>query len=889
MAGINIQQISVKIYNQFDNGESFTDDLVSVYTSYLQANVGEYQKYTANIKLSWTSEASATDEFTISGNTITRLGAGDFTDDGFVLNDIIDFYDASGGSAIIQDRTILSISASSITFDGASVGSTTNATSVIYGKTPIENLNYKYNLIENSQSPTYVSIIDSIAENEFYASNIGFDTGGGVRSTSPITMSPIAGVQSWYDTGIVTITYKSTENESGDFAQLFEIDHTFYVLPYYLDGWLPNLQNLTPPSPYFDTSNCLKYINYFEFRNVLNDPNTARIEEFNSTLGNTGWLDEQFNGYVNAFSVDSVSITDASFQTLTAVDPQKTSKITIILNSDNNVLTGDDLKISVFVSYLPDQSSYSQNLNNIKENFVFDQAIHQYGQAPISSNNIKNYEITAITGATATIEFDLEYTASEQSYIQSGKYIICCGVEDNNFSGNTAERVMLLAQLSDYYINTDVFDLMFVDEFKFVPHDMNDSSSSLYDDYKGWIEDGFQIQAPFKLNTDLGAYLTSLSLEIIAYDSTNGQNFTIQSNNFDLNSAVIVSGIQAININQTNNFKLDNSSDFKKIELQNTGSGTHLSYNVQNYDLKHGVRFNFEEWIALLSADTIFYNASQLNNGLNLVTSNYSTAFTTSPQTNYSIKARLNASVSDSNNVITNYQFLSEDLSSYYYDTDDREKGGPRWIGDIEIFDLDNNLINAIYDNANTRIKATFTKSPISPPPDLSNPWGWIRLDIQQGDINTPSEISTIYTPISSSPLIPLPSETRCKITNSGASVILEAEIDYTKIPAGSILSVSARLSENNDEITTYEIESCEPVATYYTDTDLSAYLGQYLMNDLYECYRVIGTSTNAVTLPGFTVIGGPFTNCSECNNSVKSIESGSSKTTESGSLKTIE
>ena len=114
MAGINIQQISVKIYNQFDNGESFTDDLVSVYTSYLQANVGEYQKYTANIKLSWTSEASATDEFTISGNTITRLGAGDFTDDGFVLNDIIDFYDASGGSAIIQDRTILSISASLI-------------------------------------------------------------------------------------------------------------------------------------------------------------------------------------------------------------------------------------------------------------------------------------------------------------------------------------------------------------------------------------------------------------------------------------------------------------------------------------------------------------------------------------------------------------------------------------------------------------------------------------------------------------------------------------------------------------------------------------------------------------------------------------------------------
>ena len=68
MAGINIQQTATKIYNQFDNGESFADDLVSVYTSYLQANVCELQRYTTTIEISWTSEASASDEFTISGN-----------------------------------------------------------------------------------------------------------------------------------------------------------------------------------------------------------------------------------------------------------------------------------------------------------------------------------------------------------------------------------------------------------------------------------------------------------------------------------------------------------------------------------------------------------------------------------------------------------------------------------------------------------------------------------------------------------------------------------------------------------------------------------------------------------------------------------------------------
>ncbi len=891
MAGINIQQIDVKIYNQFDNGESFTDDLVSVYTSYLQSNVCELQRYTTKILISWTAQAGASDQFTISGNTITRTGSGDFEDDGFILSDIIDFYDVPGGSVVIQDRTILSISASSITFDGASVGAVTYGTAVIYGKTPIENLNYKYNLIENSQSPTYVNIIDGIAQNEFYASGIGYDTGGGVRSTAVVGMIPVAGVESWQDTGYVNINYRSTEPESGDFAQKFIIEHTMFILPYYLDGWLSDLQNLTPPSPYFDSSNCLKYINYYEFRNVLNDPNTARIEEFNSTLGNSGWLDEQFNGFINNFTVGNVTITDTSLQLLSGVDPSQTSKVTIVLNSINNAFTGDSFKISLFVSYLADQSSYSQNLNTIKENFVFDQAIRKSGEASISSNNIKNYSITAFTGATVTIEFDLEYTALEESYIQSGKYIICCGVEDSSYSGTTAERVMLLAQLNDYYFNADVQDLMFLEEFKFVPHDLNDAlpSPNLYDDYKGWIEDGFQIQAPFKLNTDLGAFLTTLSLDIIAYNDITGQQFTIQSNNFDLNSALVVAGIQQININQTNNFKIENSSDFKTIELNNVGPSTYLSFNVEDYDLKRGVRFNFEEWIQLLSANAVYYNTAQLNNGLNLLTSNYSTAYPLLPPLyDFQLRARLNASVSDSNNVITNYQFLSENLDAYYYDMEIDKQ--PHWIGAIEILDLNSNVINVIYDNQNTRIKATFIKNVANLPADLVDPWGWLRLDIQQGDINTPYQISTLYNPITSSPLIPLPAETRCKITNSGATILLEAEIDHTNIPAGSTLSVSARISDTNEiEIPTWLLRSCEPVANWYTETDMSAYTGTFVMGTDYLCYRVMGVGTDPITLPGFVVLADSFINCTDCNDSVKATESGGTKQEENAVSKIIE
>lgn len=901
--GVEITKVAQKFFNQWDNGETLVlNDVVGYVTDFLMANAGELLRTEIFVSVSWTAESTATDIFTISGNTLTRSGSGDFIADGFVLGDIIDIWELTPVGAVVQDRTITGITANTIDFDGLGVVLTTLTDGIVYGKTPLEAFYYSYGLIENNSVVNFVSKIDGTALNQFYASGVGVDTGGGVRDTSDIPMTEVVGVNSWKDGGNAIVNYATTGNQTDKFAQVFRVQHIFRLLPFYLDGWQNNLNTLAPPSPEWVGTECLKYVFDAEFRQNINNPNGVKAQSFSLVQGNTGWLDERFNGLTNNFSIQQPVIIEDTINliSLNALDYQNLCHVTITIISANNVFNGDGVNISVGIARLPDSNEYEQNQNTINENFVFDYLITNIGDPPKTSDFIKNYDITGATGGTATIEFDVDYSVAQQSLLQNKKYMIIVGVADQSTAGAhgvNSERVMLLAQVEDYIFTNDVYDLMFLDAFKFVPHDKDDADPSLFDDYKGWVEDGFQLQAPFKLNTDLGASISSLKLDIIVFNEDTNSQFTIQTNSFDLTGSVIVGGVQQININTQNNFLLNSASDFKKVELNNTGSGVHSGYNVEEYLIKRGLRINFEEWIQLISANTQYFNGSQLNNGLNLLTSNYSTTLTFPPPDEMKVRAKLEASVQDPTGASTNYQFISEPLEIYYYHLDDNRR--PHWLCDIEIYDLAGNLINAILTDAECEIKATFTKA-VPFEPDLVGAWGWIRLDVQQGTINTPYELSTMNPRlVSGNPLIPLPTETFTKITNLGTSVILECRVDPTNIPSGSVLAVSARVSSSNDGFETWEIHQCfgdEP-ETFYTSTNLNAYIGQVILTGIHlECYEVIGTSTNPPDYPltePITILDSwddSFPDpCDECNGSVKLTEIGGVKQEEDLTTKIIE
>ena len=897
--GLNLTILSQEFANQFNNGEFLTNNLIPANTTtYLAGNSGELLKNSIEFKISWTSESSVTDIFSVAGTTLTRSGSGDFEADGFQLGDIIDIWELSPLGVVVADRTITAITPTQIDFSGLGVLPLVFVDGKVYGKTPLENIIFNYGLIENNESINFISKIDGTAENEFFASGVGIDLGGGVRDTSIIPMTKATGVNSWKDDGSGTIAYRTTGGQSSDFAQVFDIVHIFRLFPYFLDGWLPNLQSLAPPFPEWQSTNCLKYVSNIEMRQAMNNPNTSRSNDFDSIQGNTGWLDENFNGFTNNFSIQSVVITsNTTATTLTALDYQDSCHVVIEVISNNLVFLGDGIQVVGCISYLPPQLDYQQNSNDIETNFMFDSIFTTISEPPKNSTILTNFDITSASGLgdIMTVEFDVAYTPAQQSLLLNQKYMIFLGTGDPLLMSPASDRVMLLADLNDYTFNPDVPDLMFVDEFKFVPHNESDTAPTLPNDYKGWIEDGFQIQAPFKLNTDVGAFLTSLSMDIVAFNTDTNDDFTLQTTNIDLTGAIISMGIQQINVNNTNNFLIDPSSDFKKIDCVNAGSGTHGAINVELYDTKIGVRFNFEEWIALLTANTQYFDGTQLNNGLNLLTSNYSTTLTFAPPNAYQIKAKLKATVNDGTGTLTDYWFLSNDIKAYFYDLDGNTP--PNWICDIETFDTIGNQIDVILSDNYTDIKATFSKNPLAfpVPPDLIGGWGWIRLDVQQGTINSPYQISTIYNPIGSSPLIPLPLETKCKITNSGSDVILECRIDDTLIPSGSVLSISARLSDGL-EGTTWHIRDCngEPPDEYYTTTDLTAYIGMVISVDVSGvCYEVLGTSTTPPDYPHEPLMVldsfGDDDPCIDCWNSWKLTEAGGIKLEEDITIKIIE
>jgi hypothetical protein len=259
--------IDTEFFNQFNNGEALDQNLTD-FTKNLVGNVTDKIRTRQTVAVSWTSQSNATNTFDVAGNTLNQL-VGSFIGDNFIIGDIISLYDNVGLAFVFTDRTITSITPTQIIFDGAVVSTASYPDAKLYGKTPLESLRFKFGLIENNEPTNYISKIDGTAENSFSADGVGFDTGGGVRSLTPVTLTPSTGVNSWReDFGSGTVAYISTGTQLEDYEQVFEINHYFTILPFFLDGELSNIQNLIQPA-LFTSTNTIKYVYDAQFNTTL--------------------------------------------------------------------------------------------------------------------------------------------------------------------------------------------------------------------------------------------------------------------------------------------------------------------------------------------------------------------------------------------------------------------------------------------------------------------------------------------------------------------------------------------------------------------------------------------------------------------------------------------
>lgn len=813
---VKTQITSQKFYSQYRNGETWSllpDD----FTSWLLGSVGEKIRFVVDVQVSWGNDVngSPNDGFSVSGNTITRQSGSFIDDDGFSLGDGFIAWGSSGDvfnpNITTGEATITYIDHTTITCDQV-LNFPSNAYTFIrlQGRNHLEGCFFKYGLIENNESNNFDSKI-SFTEQAYAVNGL---VAAGIGVPLPMVAQNSSINKSWVN-GSVTCQYDDTL--ANGTVKKYQIVHEFIILPYFIDGWIQNVQSGQLPN-LFNNNQSLKYIFEADFRKTVNNPNEKKIVEVNNVQGNVGWDGQNLNGFQNKFNVSNVSITEQpSGNSSSGIIIDKLTRYNFTVNNSVGAFTGNE-KVMVLVSALPDQSSYTNPARTVEENFLFDSKLVDVNSVASSSSIIKDVQATWVAGSVIDVQADIEYTTQQQLLINDSNYYgvwVIIGSEIASFTANSSnaldDRARLKVDANLYVKNSDVPGMIRPANARFFRHYREYGVDSGKTDFKAWIEDGYLWHIPVEMVISLAEKIETAKFSLVAYNSTTGDSFELSSYNFDLTNQISV----PIPFDPLNNYLYINDDSVRGYDLENTDqfnfakfiTGSFIGDNVITHDVLIGFKHSFEEWIALPGADTIFFDNTKPNNGLNKKASNYSMA------NGYAIRTFLDLGVVDkANGGITQYRITSPDGLVYDFDVDGNEP--PNWDCQIETTSEDGtqNFGGLIKTDENTRILATFTPQAYVPNRDY---FAVLRMNDENGtefsvrELSSMTTVPSAFNPASPvSELIPIVGETGSEIDDNGALVTVEALIDYTKVSSGKCYLISSRLW---DEVNTDVIIDLTP------------------------------------------------------------------------------
>lgn len=770
-----------KFHNQFKNGVNLDQNLTDS-THFLLGFVGQKMKRVTRIATSWNSASTSSNFFPItSGSPLGTRQAGSFLDDGFQVGDSVDWrFKASN-----EIKTIVNVTDLVITFD-SNFGSTDNGDDVIVlGKTKLLGVNYQSNLIENDDPVGYISKVDNLNPKKW----TGEFTIAEYDAGTIITATPSGTQQSWQmNSDVVTMQVIQSPNLGNLYVQILEVTETFTITPFFDN--ISNLEAGLKPD-YLEGAFSLRSIAKFELLITTLNPIVKHVLDDSDnpdTDGNVGYYDEHFNGFTPVeFSKDSIAYSNASGEDKIVIDEVTT--ITCKIDSANTLLSQNNSQFQMNLIFL---NETLDNFENIDTNFAFDTVFAVAdGSTKSGENGIFSNVEGNIVANQLVVTADITFTTTQQSLIEDGKYIIALATNDHTVAIDQSKLVNVLMDINDFVKNNDIPDLMAVDTHFFYEHPF-DKGTQGRTDFKGWVEDGILMSTDFTLDLSKDAVINNMNVRLMALNSVTGEDFEIAIIPLDFTSATISGGVQQININSERGFKLEDNSQFNFVKVQTTIKVG----NIQHYDLDIGFKLQWMDWQALAVADTVFFDGTKINDGLNRLISNYSAL------NDYDIVMFLDAEVSDGT-VNTNYRFISPALRTFEYEIDDSGDPSTKWAGFIETFDQSANNLNAnLHSTENTEVKVTFTA--LSGVISEAVLYGIGRLEeFQQGGLFNIFEISTFRNRlIVDNPLIPKSGESKATFTTLSSSVEVEFAIDFSKLNPTSQYKLSCRLGTACDDDT---------------------------------------------------------------------------------------
>lgn len=778
---------SKKFLGPFNNGINFDQNL-SDFTTNLAGSVMEGQKAIYQFDVSWQDEASASNKWDIEVTGTTsisiRKASGDFKDSGFSTGDTLDFSHVNNGDTntfagtvtnLTDGDTLLIISFASITLSSAEY-----ASAKIRGTTPLTALQYTFGLIDNNEVFNVESKVTGNAQG-YYSGDIGIESGG-VRSSVFVDMDSLGKYEDWL-TGSMRARYV---NNPDVYTQRFEVEHIFIINPYYVEGELSNLQNNIVPELLADL-NSLKYAFNAEFRTVLSNPNTKKDVTEEDNLGSVGWLNINFAGFDNFYSVDSVIYQDAlSGNSADGLLVGSQTKVTVTVSS-TKTFSGTD-RFGVLISKLSTALEYTDKTTTFKENFIFDSAYNNVGASNTGGLTIISNLTGSIVGPDLVIVFFVEYTIANQLVLDNTtNYLIGIQVGDEALSSGNSDRVVLIGDVNTYDQNADIPGLIAFNKLDFYQENQIIGVGSGTTDGIVWPQDDLALDFNFQLDLNKDAVLNTLDFSLLAFNVVTQENFILDTYSYPISGAVISSGVQQLEVDTTRGYPLVAGDQFNKVTLT-TGTNT---AGIQEYDGIFAQKFSWQDYSANLLANPVFFDATKPNNNLNDLSFNYSNL------NNYHIRIGVSANLSGTNTLgqsgLTDYLILSPNIIVNDYDDD--FTGNPQLSAVITTEDPDTStdLGGDIIVGGPTIMRVTYTDAG-GPVTALTGIWGWHEIQPFEQNGYGQEKISTESIPPTNNLLIPLAGETELKIFIDSGNIVTECLIDGTLISEGDNYTISGRI-----------------------------------------------------------------------------------------------
>lgn len=594
----------------------------------------------------------------------------------------------------------------------------------------------------------------------------------------------------------------------------FIITHTFYVTPFFLVEQLADIQNDIAPEYYFNDA-CLAYAYNIDLLYDLSDQNRVHTSDVDPLIGNTGWFNENFNGGLPKFSIDSLTYS-IDGDTVTQPDFNQVTDVEIVINSEDSVFSNNNTEFILNHFILPEtEAQYINTSTDVDTNFMFDRAKQTVGSAAVNGDQfggagqvLKDISATFDSASQITINAKIDLSSAYKSIIDdlsNRRFVLCVATQDHTKATEESDLVVLFDDVDSYTTDLSNDDVADIDTTLTQYPGNADCPQSMY------VEDMLQASSIILLDTANGAQINNISA-IIRAEKTDGSSFELERQNFSFSGAVVQNGVQQINIEEERGFILGANNPFKDVTLKRRSDLD--TGDVYGYELVYSFKIRWEDFIQLLGVNSDFYDITEKFDGFNHDWNRYFTG------SGWSIKYVCRAEIEE--NDFVNELEDERTLSAWTYDD------SAYWTQLIRTYDIDTDdeITGYVFTDEVVRLEVEFTKN-VGDIPDLTDVEGMIEVEpYEEGGINVIRNISTFYEHEDDSPFISLTGDKLLKKEKNGNTYKFSCNID------GSKLTGTPKITARIYDFTCDPPETCEKEFQDGEDFDFQDAVGYEFQDD---------------------------------------------------------